>query len=1047
MKRLRPGRRPNRKTAGLAALGITAALAAGLLALPADGPSHDAPNRAPRANGLLDHDEAQDKARSTGKPVEVTELRTATNSTMAMPDGSFELTAHTRPVRAKVGGEWKEIDTTLTRTDDGWAPKAVNNPAVFSAGTAGRSSRSVQRAPLDAAGAGTTPLATLETGGHRLTLSWPGPVPLPIIEGPRALYPEVLPGVDLLLTARDAGFSHVLVVKNAEAAASPALASLSYGLSSPDLVFSLDPVTKSLSAADRQGKEVASSPTPFMWDSAGKADPATVGDAATPAGSGAPRTPADVLALPGLGGPQPGTHDALVQPALKDGTLALVPDAKLLKDASTVYPVFIDPSFDGGTNNWTTAYRTYPSSSFWNGTNFNDGTDTARVGYESTTGGLSRSFYTIAWNPAMQGARVSEAYFYALETYSWSCTAKPVELWNTGTISNKTTWNNQPSWDTKIQAVDAAHGYNSSCPDDYVRFTTTATAQRAMDHGWPTITLGMRATDEKSAYSWKKFKADGSNSPWMKVTYNRPPRVPEALTMSPGPDCDTDAPFSAVGASDLVFAATGKDDDGDLSSLHFVVWESGSSSKLYDQQLGVDGSGHQSVTLARSKFTDGKTYHWAVRSIDSTGAASEFAPAGNADCTFVYDATKPNSPAISSSNFPEDDGTGRNWSTVKFGTAGQFTFGASDDSSTVKYQYAFNGPGFDDAHSVAVAAGANATVALKPPVAGPNMLYVRAMDGAGNPSDSTGYRFNVSPRDSADAPGDTNGDAQPDLWVITPEGNLDMYSGAAGDLHMNIPGAHRAGVNLTADTDKDGKADHPGYWMGSDGKPALITHHGDFAPGDGIQDLIARMPDGKLYVYRGDGYGSVDIEQRTELWLPSNAPAPSSFTQIFAAGDLDNDRRSDLLATSGSDLWAFTGYTGASFSGATKLASGWDPLDVVNVGDINKDGAKDLLYRNPGDGKMWLRKGKSDGKGGTAIASLASGAASLGGADVSYGANWTAANIPMVMGTPDTSGDGIPDLWALTGSGTVKLYRCTETDTTGGVLVVVGGWGAMKAFG
>lgn len=65
--------------------------------------------------------------------------------------------------------------------------------------------------------------------------------------------------------------------------------------------------------------------------------------------------------------------------------------------------------------------------------------------------------------------------------------------------------------------------------------------------------------------------------------------------------------------------------------------------------------------------------------------------------------------------------------------------------------------------------------------------------------------------------------------------------------------------------------------MGSDGKPALITHHGDFAPGDGIQDLLARMPDGKLYVYRGDGYGSVDIEQRTELWLPSNAPAPSTF--------------------------------------------------------------------------------------------------------------------------------------------------------------------------
>ncbi|MFI9747583.1 FG-GAP-like repeat-containing protein [Streptomyces sp. NPDC052494] len=1034
----------------MTALGIVAALAGGLLALP-DGVqevpgARPEPTRAPR---LLDQDAAQAEASATGKPVEVTALRSATNTTMALPNGSFELTARTRPVRAKVRGVWKDIDTTLVRARAGWTAKAVNNPAVFSAGTPGRTSRSLSRARLDAEGASMTPLATLDTAGHRVTLSWPGPLPEPVVKGPRALYPEVLPGVDLLLTARDSGFSHVLVVKTAAAGANAQLAKLSYGLSSPDLTFTLDPVTKVVSAKDREGKEIAASPSPYMWDSAGRPEaraPGTPSVSAAP-GNPVPDGPADVLALPGLAGPQPGTHDALVQAGLKGGTLTLVPDTKLLKDPKTVYPVFIDPPYTGGTNNWTTAYRTYPSSSFWNGTNFNDGTDTARVGYESTTGGLSRSFFTVDWEPSMKGARVTEAYFYALETYSWSCTPKPVELWLTGAISSGTTWNTQPAWSGRIESVDAAHGYSGSCPDDYVRFTTTATAQTATDHGWPTVTLGMRATDEKSSYPWKKFKADGSNAPYMKVTYNRAPHVPDTLSMSPGPDCDETSPFAAVGASDLVFAATGRDDDGDLRTLQFAVWKQGSSTKIYDQALNVDAGGRAGFSLARSNFTDGQTYQWAVRSIDSTGAASEYAPPGAGTCTFVYDATKPNSPTISSTVFPEDDGTGRNWSTTEFGTAGQFTFGAADDPQTVKYQYAFNGPGYDDTHSITVAAGASATISLKPPVAGPNMLYVRALDGAGNPSDSTGYRLNVSPRDTSDAPGDTNGDAQPDLWVITPEGNLDMYSGAEGDLHMNIPGAHRRGINLTADGDKDGKADYPGYWVGSDGKPALITHHGDFAPGDGIQDLLARMPDGKLYVYRGDGYGSVDIEQRTELWLPSNAPAPSTFTQIFATGDLDNDRRPELLVTAGTDLWAFTGYTGSTFSTATKLASGWDALDVVNVGDINKDGAKDLLFRNPGDGKMWLRKGKSDGKGGTDVASFASGAASLGGVDVSYGGNWTASNIPMVMGTPDTSGDGIPDLWALTGSGTVKLYRCTTTDTTAGVLVVVGGWSSMKAFG
>ncbi|MFI9296722.1 DNRLRE domain-containing protein [Streptomyces gardneri] len=132
------------------------------------------------------------------------------------------------------------------------------------------------------------------------------------------------------------------------------------------------------------------------------------------------------------------------------------------------------------------------------GTNFNDGTDTARVGYESVTGGFSRSFFTVDWEPSMKGARVTEAYFYALETYSWSCTPKPVELWLTGAISSGTTWNTRPAWSGKIESVDAAHGYSSSCPDDYVRFTTTATAQTATDHGWPTATLGMRAPRTRS---------------------------------------------------------------------------------------------------------------------------------------------------------------------------------------------------------------------------------------------------------------------------------------------------------------------------------------------------------------------------------------------------------------------------------------------------------------------------------------------------------------------------------------------------------------------
>ncbi|MFD9792527.1 FG-GAP-like repeat-containing protein [Streptomyces sp. NPDC059070] len=1098
------------------------ALGGVLLTVP-DHAGHKAPKPdAPRAHQQLDESVAQREARRSGKPVEVTALRTATNTTVARPDGSFELTVRSRAVRAKVGSVWKDIDTDLERAPGGWRAKAVNSPAVFSPGSPARSSRGITRTALTRNAGTPTKLVTLTTGGHELTLTWPGPLPEPVVNGPRALYPEVLPGVDLLLTARDTGFSHVLVVKNRQAAASPELATLSYGVTSPDLAFVLDPVTQVVTGKDAGGKEIAVSPTPYMWDSAGKpavtdgadpqpsppadepspsyseepgtlpgapshrpsdsddtAAPTTPGSADEPSSTTATATvtpgdasaspaahtarygavrPAvfteksagagDTLALPGLAGPQPGTHDAIARASLDTNTLTVVPDAKLLNDEHTVFPVFIDPPFIGGTDNWTTAYQPFPSSSFWNGTNFNDGTDTARVGYEATTGGLSRSFFQLGWDSHLQGANVTDANFYAKETYSWSCDPRSVDLWLTGSISSKTTWNNQPAWDTLINTQKVAHGYNSSCSDEYVRFPATSLAQKAVDRGWPNITVGLRAADETHPEAWKKFQADGSGAPFLKATYNRKPYEPVKYTMTPGPDCDTTSPYQSVGKSDITFAATGSDPDEDLKSLNFVAWQSGSSSRLIDVNRSVDSSGRASYTAKAGTFTNGRTYFWAVRSIDSTGAASTFTPPGNGNCGFTYDDTRPVSPQITSTAYPEDDGSGKIWSTVKFGTAASFTFAANNDPQTVQYQYSFNGPGFSAAKSVSVSPGASATLALAPPVAGPNILYARAFDAAGNVSEATSYLFNVSPRDTADTAGDLTGDTHPDLFVIDADGNLNMYPGSeTGDIHASIPAAHDHGVSLVADADGDKKPDHGGYWMDAAGKPALITHNGDFLPGDGIQDLLARMPDGKLYIYRGDGYGSVDISQRTEVILPTGTPPAHTFTQILAVGDIDHDRRPDLFVTSGDSLWVLLGYTGGTFTSATRLApTGWGALDLVNVGDLNGDGAVDLVYRNPSDGRMLLRRGKP-AKGGTDLASLASPFTSLNGLDISYGTGWTSANVPLLTGTPDANGDHLPDIWALKSDGTVRFYACAPTDTTNGVAVISGGWNDRKALG
>ncbi|MCX4674868.1 DNRLRE domain-containing protein [Streptomyces sp. NBC_01433] len=1165
-------RRPTRATARRTTAGVAAVVAAGLgfalLGPDRNTPAPPAAAPASRAAAPLDESAAQRQAVRTGKRVEVTALRDATSTTTALPNGSFELTAHAAPIRAKVGGTWKPIDTTLVRTKRGWAPRATADPVVFSAGS-GRSggtrdgatgtknasgttansavSRASYTVSRDAApGAPTTvsddasyqDLVTLRSAGHEITMGWPGQLPAPEVRGATVLYRSVLDGVDMMLTAQDSGFTHVLVVHSPAAAAGLRKAGLSYRLTSPDLTFHLDPVTRAVTAQDSGGAEIAVAPTPYLWDSAGRpavtegpdpqapeptegpapeyseepgedisdgpADPDApdtddtaapgTGDDGTGAGPSsvptaipgsdetrgtaqqsayAPGTTvgvgitraavttdssADLFTLPGLAGPQIGARTALGEAALAgDGTtgatLGITPDPELLTHEDTVWPVFIDPSISGHTKNWTTAYKKYPSSSFYDGANYNTGTTEARVGYESSTGGLSRSFFRIGWSSSIKGATVTSASIRLYETYAWSCSEREMQLWHTDGISSKTTWNNQPAWKKRIGTDSFAHGWNSTCPDSYVKFDGKSIAQDAADGGWTNFTIGLQASTEDSSYSWKKFKAENAGAPSISITYNRKPAEPTKLDISPGTGCDTTSPYASVGLSDVTFSARSSDPDGDLKYLDFEVWQSGASTKIYDDKRAVDSAGAASITIdgadgTASEFVNGKTYYWRVRALDSSGAASTYAPPTTANCGFVYDSSAPNSPEITSTDYPEDDGNGTNWSKVKFPTTGKFTFGSAGSKDTVKYLYSVNSTSYKQ--SVTVAAGASATVSIPPLAAGPNMLYAKASDASGNTSASpTKYLFYVTPKDGADKPGDVTGDGVADLYLLDATGDLRLYPATlGGDIHVSLQAAHMDGVSLEADSDEDGVSDHGDYWLDKQGRPSLITHHGDFLPGDGIQDLVARTGDGKLYIYRGDGYGSVDVEQRTEVRLPENAPAPSTFSQILAVDDISGDKRPELFATSGDALWAFSGYTGATFTTATRLSgSEWADRDLVNVGDFNKDGAADLVYRTFVTNRLLLRLGKADAGGGTSLTSLGSAANSLTGVDAEFGTGWGKAAIPLMTGTPDVTGDGIPDIWALMADGTLRIYKATPTWGGSATTVISGGWEQKLALG
>ncbi|WP_175412257.1 DNRLRE domain-containing protein [Streptomyces sp. TRM64462] len=1034
---MKRSRKRRRYTAVAALLAVALAVPVGvhLTSDPAPAPAPHTEAKAPD-DGPLTADKAMREARRTGKDVEVTARHTANSTTWAQPDGLLRTRTYSDTIRAMAGGEWKPVDTTLQRVDGGYAPKAVNGTLLFSAGTqptsptrASRASRAVVRAalttgPSDDAGTWSR-LVRLTIAGHDIDVSWPGPLPAPVVDGPRALYEEVRPGIDLLMTARDGGYSHVLIVKNRDAAHDPVLARLPYRMTSPSLTFVLDPKSKALSARDSAGEEIAAAPTPYMWDSAGTVR-ATVGE---PAASPAPAVRDTSLALPGLAGPQPGTHDAVLDASLSQdsGTLDVAVDQKLLTDADTVYPVFIDPSFKGRKLNWTVLYKKHSTASFWNGQNFNDGADEARVGYESDSGGLSRSVFTFEYGSALHGKKVKSAVFRGLQTYSWGCESRQYNLYLTGPISSSSTWNNQPAWIKSLGSQTNGHGYNTTdCPDKWVAMDIRSAAQEASTNKWSTMTLGLRAANESDTNAWKKFLANGENAPYIEVVYNAPPNEPVALNMktSPGTTCDTTSPYPGIGKQDITITVTGSDPDGVANLKYINVYAypaDNPAAPVINQNLTPDTSGKATSQLYPwSMFTSGKTYIWTARTIDHDGEMSAWGPAGTtAQCRFTVDHSAPSSPTVESTAFPPADLDGAVWSAEAFGATGTFSFSVPGATDIARYEYSFN-TAFNMSKAAGTTTGGQAvTDALKPPHAGPNALFVRAVDKTGNYSPVSKYLFNVKPAPVMDSPMDVTGDAVPDVYTITPDGELRFYAKPPGidRLHHWIPAAYTTEQGEPAVVAS-------GYWSG-----ALITHNGDWLPGDGIQDLVARMPDGKLYVYPGDGYSGFDVSRRVEVLLPSGAPAPGSLRQILAVGDVTGDGRPDLLALAGGDLWAFTGYTGVSFAKATKLSGeDWTDRDLVQVGHIAGDTAPDLVYRVNASGQLHLRYGRNAASGGLDFGSLATKTASAGQLDT-YGGSTvrTRAAAPVVTGTPDVTGDGLPEVWTMYANGDVYVHPGNAT--------------------
>ncbi|WP_164296743.1 FG-GAP-like repeat-containing protein [Streptomyces sp. SID13588] len=920
------------------------------------------------AGAISAEDQALQQAQATHAQVEVVSARTEESDQWANPDGTFSTITHGSPVRLWRDGAWVDTDPKLVFAADGRVvPKVSTVAAIFSGG-------------------GTVPLVSTVKDGRTLSLSWPTALPKPTLVDNIATYPEVLPGVDLRLKAEVEGFSQVLVVKTPEAAKNPALATLNYKIDTTGLSVAADAATGTVTAVDSAGQTLFSSPAAAMWDSTSVTSQA-------PAAQGL-RAAAQAETAPwDLFEPAPGAKDALMPTTITGGTLNITPDQPLLTAADTQYPVYIDPQFTrawGKLNDWTRIYNRRPKNSYWNAN------DVARVGHESDTNGTSASFFAMETS-GLKGAGVIASTFRIKNTWSWSCTKTPVELWQVDGISKNTTWENPPTkkGGSPQFTVTDAKGWGTGCPADNLEFNATRAVLDASGRG-EDVTLGLYAPSLTDTFQWKKFDPKTAT---LETKYNHPPKLPTKLDTNPHRPCTGGADIGDTRISLLAYV---DDEDAGNLTTTFQIFAAGASTPLATNTKSA--LKHNTVTWSVPDTTlISGSYEWQVKSTDQQGASSPW----TAKCKFTVDRKRPASPpAVSSTQFPSGDAGWPYATTQQARSAGSLTLGASGVKDVLEYNWWTDWePQVRQEH---VAPGADATgLSFTPPSYGPHLIYAFSLDGAGNRSDTATYLFyaNANP-DGKDSPNDLNGDGKNDIWSADGNGTLLSSFGQGNGQFSNTVSGGRTFAS-------DSQVASRGDW-GDDGYNDLVSLEVD-------QNSSATPKPKVMWLTPNSGLG-VAVEEgvdggRQQLTVSSKPQTNSHWAQadqIATPGDITADLRPDLLVKESGILWAYTGSTGSLKKSPVPLGSAdWNGYTVITPGDVNGDNLPDLLLRKDDNGDILAIYGTAldDGQAST-TPRLDTASWSVSKAKVLIKALATKDAYPLISSSGDTNGDGVTDLWA-----------------------------------
>lgn len=764
---------PSRLVGVLAALALGASGVGTAHAADSSVPSTNTGAKAAASSTGLTRAQAQAQARKTGKSVPVPGAETATDTLEANPDGSFTLTTYAQPVRKRVNGIWHDLDATLVKNADGTISPALSNE------------------PLTLSGGGKAPLGRMRSGTDSLALTLSTPLPAPTLSGPTATYHNVLPGVDLVVTATAAGgFSDVYVVHNAAAAADPRLTSLLSATTTTTGVSVSTDASGNIRALDAHGRAVFTAAAPELWDSA--TDASVTDKPATKAN----QTPThSSVAAPGTR-----AHQGRLTAHVSGHTLTLSPDASVLRNSTATYPIYLDPTWTGGggantSYGWATLSENYPTTPEYDNSPEYVQNGAMQVG-QSQSGFWADSLVNVHLPLSELGAegtsiQIDSATFTITDTASTNCTAQTVALYApaqtlVGGSNTNATWNN---WFTSSRNLGSAiatapFADASKCAaENSGGFTMAGSSQLK----WLTDDVANNKTVQTLAlagtsYSAEQYNGTGAGqndyevfnetTPRLQIKFEHAPAAPKNLTTSPN--------ASTIGNGSVTLNALVSDPDGGTLTAKFNAYLDGHPSDQIASASPSAGSGttaslfisqaKMNAALANTTWGESPTnttmkVDWTVTVSDAAGQS-----ASSSIQSFTYTTATAGAPGIFT-----DSGYGNGCPGTGYTVGSAITLYVQHNTSSstlpTSYTYQVNaGAGA----SVGVDGNHNGVITFTP-ASSTDLVTVNAVSAGGNIGQTQTCLISAGNAPNA-APGDLTGDTTSDL-LLTGQGNSALPDG------------------------------------------------------------------------------------------------------------------------------------------------------------------------------------------------------------------------------------------------------------------------------